>query len=549
MYKVMIIDDETMVRWGLRDLLDWEAEGFFVCEDGKDGKDGLQKLLRQKPDLALVDIKMPGMSGIELIGAAREQGFSGHFIILTGYSEFEFAKSAISMGVREYLLKPIDEEELQNCVRKIRRELDEKEGERIYHSVNEGIAREELLRRILLGSGSREELEEQIERYQLSFQEGILCVALLADLDGLAPGRQSPPDRVSGSMSVSRGSSDESRSLPDGQSVQGFQAGAESGHRSEAEGLFREKAEAFLQDESLYFQKAWMDGCVAIVCGGLDYKSWAELLAARNERLKRRFGSGLLIGVGHNVNKWPDLCYSCEFARFMLEQKFLFGHYTVLSISTIEEQQKIVENPSVEQFVMLIEVGALEEIRECAEKFKTYCISCLMKEMDIKIQILYHLMLIRGKIEKKYGSLADSAAGLMEELNQAQELNRLVELYVQIMQDMCRQIGSDGADMVIKRMYYYMEKNYDQDLKLESFAKMFNYNSNYLGKIFRREIGDSFNNALDTIRIANAKRLLSQTDLKVYQISEQVGYRNIDYFYLKFKKYVGVSPKEYKKIL
>ena len=76
---------------------------------------------------------------------------------------------------------------------------------------------------------------------------------------------------------------------------------------------------------------------------------------------------------------------------------------------------------------------------------------------------------------------------------------------------------------------------------------MFNYNSNYLGKIFRKEMGDSFNNILDTIRIANAKRLLLETDMKVYQISEQVGYSNIDYFYLKFKKYVGISPKEYKK--
>lgn len=82
---------------------------------------------------------------------------------------------------------------------------------------------------------------------------------------------------------------------------------------------------------------------------------------------------------------------------------------------------------------------------------------------------------------------------------------------------------------------------------MESFAKMFNYNSNYLGKIFRKEMGDSFNNILDTIRIANAKRLLLETDMKVYQISEQVGYSNIDYFYLKFKKYVGISPKEYKK--
>ena len=135
----------------------------------------------------------------------------------------------------------------------------------------------------------------------------------------------------------------------------------------------------------------------------------------------------------------------------------------------------------------------------------------------------------------------------MEEMNRSEKLEILTSQYCRIMQDICCQIGSDDSATVIKRMYYYMEKNYGQDLKVESFARMFNYNSNYLGKIFRKEMGDSFNNILDTIRIVNAKRLLLETDMKVYQISEQVGYGNIDYFYLKFKKYVGISPKEFKK--
>lgn len=267
----------------------------------------------------------------------------------------------------------------------------------------------------------------------------------------------------------------------------------------------------------------------------------------RNERLGRKCGEGLLIAVGHNVNKWYDLCYSYEFAQFMLKQEFLFGHYDVLSIDTIEQQQKTVECPSTEQFVMLIEVGDLDGIAECVEKFKTYCMKRLMKEMDIKIQIIYNLMIIRGEIEKKYGSLTGQIMKLMEDMNRAEKLNLLMDLYCRILQDMSRQIGSDDSGTVIKRMYYYMEKNYSKDLKVEGFAKMFNYNSNYLGKIFRKEMGDSFNNILDTIRIVNAKRLLRETDMKVYQISEQVGYSNIDYFYLKFKKYVGISPKEYKK--
>lgn len=502
MHKVMIIDDEEMIRWGVKDLLDWEAEGFAFCEDGRDGRDGLKKLLEYKPDLAFVDIKMPGMSGIDLIQAARETGYEGCFVLLTGYSEFEFAKSAIKLGVKEYLLKPIDEDELGECVRRIREELVHKEGERSYHSANEDIAREELFRRIILHMDAKEILEEQMKRYQISFGEEILCAAILTDREMLS--------------------------------------------RKES-GEFQEKVKYFLNREGLYDEKMVMDNQIVLVSFGLDYKRWVELLMERNERLGRKCGEGLLIAVGHNVNKWYDLCYSYEFAQFMLKQEFLFGHYDVLSIDTIEQQQKTVECPSTEQFVMLIEVGDLDGIAECVEKFKTYCMKRLMKEMDIKIQIMYNLMIIRGEIEKKYGSLTGQIMKLMEDMNRAEKLNLLMDLYCRILQDMSRQIGSDDSGTVIKRMYYYMEKNYSKDLKVEGFAQMFNYNSNYLGKIFRKEMGDSFNNILDTIRIVNAKRLLRETDMKVYQISEQVGYSNIDYFYLKFKKYVGISPKEYKK--
>lgn len=502
MYKVMIIDDEAMIRWGIHDLLDWEEEGFVFCEDGRDGLDGLKKLLEYRPDLVLVDIKMPGMSGIELIQAARGEGYEGSFIILTGYAEFEFAQSAVRLGVKEYLLKPIDEEELKNCVRRIRDELIRKEGEQVYHFANETIAREELLRRIILQMESREELEEEIERYRIPFGENILCAAILTDRELLS---------------------------------------------AMDSGSFQEKVSTFLKDEGLYDERIMMEGRMVLIRFGQDYKTWENLLSRRNEWVRKRYGQGLLIAVGHNVNQWYDLCYSYEFARFMLEQNFLLSRYDVLSINTIEEQQRNVECPSAEQFMILIEVGDLDGIRENVEKYEIYCRKRLMKEMDIKIQIMCNLLTIRSGIEKKYGAMAGPAMELMEKMNQSEKLDVLMEQYCRVLYDMCRQIGGDDPGTVIKRMYYYMEKHYDQDLKVESFARMFNYNSNYLGRIFRKEMGDSFNNILDTVRIANAKRLLLETDMKVYQISEQVGYGNVDYFYLKFKKYVGVSPKEYRK--
>lgn len=500
MYKAMIIDDEEIVRWGIRDLIDWEAEGFGLCEDGHDGRDGLKKLLEQMPDLVLVDIKMPGISGIELIRAARDSGFQGRFVILTGYSEFEFAKAAISLGVEEYLLKPVDEEELALCVRKVGTQLDRQTQETLRRSADEETAREELLRKLLLRMGSREELGRQMEDYGISFREESLCVAILTD----------------------------------------------GGVEGDTERYAR-KCTDFLKESALYRYKTTMEGRVVLISQGLDYKSWARMLSARNERLRTKEGEALVVAVGNNVGNWYELSYSYKFARSMLEQEFLLGQVDVLSISAIEEQQKKAENPPAEYFLMLAEVGDLEGIREGVEKFRTYCIRNLMKEADVKMQVLYNLMTIRGSIEKKYGSCDGDVASQLEQLGNAGQLDLVMELYASILQDICINIGRDGSDTVIKRMYYYMEKNYGQEMKLESFAKMFNYNANYLGKVFRKEIGDSFNNILDSIRITNAKRLLEETDLKVYQISEQVGYRNIDYFYLKFKKYVGISPREYQK--
>lgn len=123
MLKVLVIDDEPIVREGLKKIIDWEGNGYTICGEGIDGIDGLNKILTLKPDLVLIDLKMPGIFGIEVINMAQEKGFSGEFIILTGYSDFSFAQSAIRLGVRSYILKPIDEEELLETIKNIREEI------------------------------------------------------------------------------------------------------------------------------------------------------------------------------------------------------------------------------------------------------------------------------------------------------------------------------------------------------------------------------------------------------------------------------------------
>src|SRR5690554_896507 len=114
MFKVMIVDNEPNIRKGLRYIIDWEKYNYTITDLAKNGKDAIEKLQKNYPDLIITDIKMPGMDGLDLIKYIREELNDDNikFIILSGYDEFSYAKEAIKYNVRSYLLKPIDEDEL-----------------------------------------------------------------------------------------------------------------------------------------------------------------------------------------------------------------------------------------------------------------------------------------------------------------------------------------------------------------------------------------------------------------------------------------------------
>lgn len=507
LFTAMIIDDEKTVREGIRELIDWEAAGFRLGTSGKDGRDGLVNILRENPELVLIDIKMPGLNGLEVIKEAKSQGFKGHFLILTGFSEFEYAKSAISMGVDGYLLKPIDEDELLEYAERIRKQLEEEISLQSYHSQNEDKARQELLRRVVLNEGEPEQLEEEIGLYRLALDAGCFCVALCRE--------------------------------------------EETEQERDGKGL-REKARRLIEGDNACIGMFSIEDQMVLVGRSIEYSLWKNRLSKRMKRVESYFGSGLKIAIGNNVRSWQELFCSYESARYLMDQAFVFDREDILTIDLICGLEGSREAVSIEWMEMLIEVGEVEGIKRAMDMFRDYCTWHLLKEAEIKLLLVQDLVQLQLRLSKKYASPAlsnEALQGLLKELMAAEDMQGLLGCYERALTSLSRKIGAGGGGNIIRRVYYYMEKNYDKDLKLEGIAKTFNYNSAYLGKLFRKEMGENFNNSLDMIRITNARRLLQETNLKVYQISEQVGYSSIDYFYMKFKKYVGISPKEYRKNL
>ncbi|MGF7144682.1 two-component system response regulator YesN [Anaerotaenia torta] len=504
MYQLMIIDDEPVVRTGIKQLIPWEDYNFQICAEGLDGKDGLRKVLEYLPDLVLVDVKMPGMSGIELIREAKKEGFEGKFIILTGYSDFEFAKSAVNLGVRAYLLKPIDEDELLENIREVLDELDAKKHLDDYYTLSELKARQEVLHRLLQHSADKETLRREIRLYGMDFNYHSFCTAIIS-------ARNSDP----------------------------------AGGR----GLSKECQDAMMR-ELTHGDKLEVDDRLVLICKGQPYQEVLRILLKNNERMKRITGESVFIAIGHDVANWEDLSFSYECAKLLSEYEFLYRDNEAVSIEILNQMGMNEVGNFTDQLFSLIEIGDSEAIRQVLRDLKNNYKNRLMKEAEIKVLVIHNMVLLHSILERRYENKQEELPDfdqLIEGIKHVESLEGLMELVEQYCLKAKDCIGASTTDVVVKRMIAFMEKNYDQDLKLEAIARLFNYNSAYLGKIFKKEMGESFNNMLDHIRIANAKRLLTETNLKIYQVSKRVGYGNIDYFYSKFKKYVGISPKEFKK--
>ena len=171
---------------------------------------------------------------------------------------------------------------------------------------------------------------------------------------------------------------------------------------------------------------------------------------------------------------------------------------------------------------------------------------------DVKLFLSDLYLQIKEKMNHIYNTVNipfPTNTAVLDFINKKYYLYEIILFFSEQAEIIMNAIGNSSRDSVLDDILYYIDHNYQTNIKLESIAPLFGYNSAYLGKIFNKTVGESFNSYVDHIRIEHSKELLMQNKLKVYEIAEQVGYKNVDYFHKKFKKYVGESPAEFRKQL
>lgn len=502
MNTYLVIDDEAIIREGIPSLIHWEDEGFQLVGTAADGRDGLKKTLTLQPDLVLVDIKMPGMDGLEMIRRARDAGFRGEFIILTAHSKFEYARTAISFGVGQYLLKPIDEDELLKIVRTIRTRIAERDHMR---KTDEDYGRLRFihgLRAVLLKVKLEDDpMKDRIDAY---FREhgGFACVVLVQDTMTL-PGNA----------------------------------------HTEFEGMMADRPPLH-GSEHIGFMLEWT--YVQIVFG----RTYSEVKHLLKERVTLADNVGSFpMAVGHNISHWEDLAYSYEIAQLLLSRRFVFEEGEILSYDLLLEAEATQPAIDTRTLVDAIYFADRSKIQEIMYQLRNNARYAFLTEHQVRQNLKELTLYITNSV--KEAEMQDLKA-LNTALTEAAYLTDLLdELHawlwaVSVAVQKGVQSSSGGSATVVEQVRYYVKHNYAADLSLDLMAEKLNYNSNYLGRLFRQTIGHSFSQELDRVRLEAATQLLETSDLKIYEIAEQTGFTNQDIFYRKFRSVYGHTPNSYR---
>lgn len=511
METVFIADDERAIREGLKHIIDWESYGFTICGDAGNGEEALSKILELDPSLVLIDIRMPKLHGIDVIEAARQKGFSGKIIIISGFSDFKYAQAAIRQGVEYYLTKPVDEDELLDVVTKIKEQLNrERKTNQVLHHYKEK-AKKEILDDLVTGQAdisliNIEEMHMVSNVYQVVIYEQYMR------------NQDTMPYQFADLLRVTN-------------------------------------------NGSSTFEHLKKDGKDVIILKG-DYAldKFQRFLDHYNESTPQKDSplDTLFLAYGCAVNNITDICRSYEQATALITRRFYCsnGQHTLgyEALPDFKEKTSSITSEKLSYYCQTltdyIQAFNRKMIAETLNDITHYLYEVKDDISAVKLFLTDIFLQIKETINRTYPSISidlSTNSEIIEYIDHQFYLYDIIQYMTDKFELIMASIGTSSRDSILDDIIFYIDHNFQSNIKLESIAPLFGYNSAYLGKIFSKAVGENFNNYVDHIRIEHAKKLILENKLKVYEISEQVGYKNVDYFHKKFKKYVGISPAEYRK--
>jgi two-component system response regulator YesN len=508
MINILIVDDEQIVREGLRYILNWKELGFCICGEASNGIEAIEMIHRYQPGLVLLDIRMPGMYGTDLMEKVRKEGFQSSFIILSGYSDFKYAQAALHCGASFYLTKPIDEDELSRAVLSVREKIESQTVLKNSRTQYLRKAKTTVLSDLLTGK----EFNPAINYMELGLSSPIYQVIIY---EGYTPYFRSYS--------------------------------------------FADLLRVTNQDNGSFEHIVINSQDVILLKGNFALERFYACLHHYDEGTQK--GSPLdtiFLTYGPTVSSLTQIHSSYEICCDLMSRRFFCAeNQHVFSYESLPDDSSTPSALTTEmsqnyskQITDYIIANNHRRIGDLLNSLSDFLFTSRNEISSIKYFLADIFLQIKQSIMHTYSNsdipFVHNAA-ILELIENKYYLYEIMLYFTEQFDMIMRAIGNSSNDSIFDDILDYIHHNYAKQLKLETLAPLFGYNSSYLGKLFTQKMNLSFNSYLDEIRITQAIHLLDDTNLKVYEIANRVGYNNVDYFHQKFKKRMQISPAEYRK--
>ena len=534
--KVFLVEDEMVIRRGIKNSIDWEKEGYIFCGEASDGELAYPMIIKEKPDILITDIRMPFMDGLELCKLVKKELPNIKILILSGYDEFDYAKEAIRLGVTEYLLKPISSgkllEALNGVSESIRREKEDKDLVRKY----------------------MEEMRENTEHEKQKFFEQMIA-GNLSMADALETGKKYEMNLSAGMYNLL---------------LFRFTLGEENRKSGELLGEAEYAIEKLTERLEYVFEfQRGVEG-------------WAFLLMADNEEqmservkelskdleeiMKNYSTIAYFGGIGQPVARLRELEESFREAERALAARFTMELNRIISVEDIRMAQDVDTLDDIE----ITSFGEIEKTRTMLEKFlnngaedeidefvdvyinelpEENLKSVLMRQyiiMDAYIVMMSFCEKIEG-IEGEMQAQSEELKNSMKTIQTLEEIKNYIRMLLKKIIGVRDTISGRRYSDIIEIAKDQIRKTYMSDeISLNTIAAEVGMSPSYFSSIFSKEMGKTFVEYLTEIRMDRAKELLMCSSMKTSEIGYEVGYKDPHYFSYIFKKTQNCTPKEFR---
>jgi two-component system response regulator YesN len=532
MFQLLVAEDEEMIRNKILNNIDWKEHGFSRVFSASDGFEALEIARNNHIDIVITDIQMPGMSGIELIRELKRLHGRIRTIIITAYAEFEYAKESIKLSVDDFILKPFQSRDLLAIARRIveeivreRSELKEVESLRKQLRENRDALREKLFHD-LIGNTFIGNVGSDLE---------YLGLAQLKDCDYFIA-----VVNINNFMDLIQGNDEEQKYICN-LTLYSWAVRFLTAYETQGWNIVNYKIDQIV----IIFHK--------------DPECVISILEELIDRGAKDLGYSLSVGIGNKYRNPTDMCISYREACSAAMLSCIYGKGMVYFFNDINlgntfysKQLHILSNTGLYEN---IKIGALEEIKKDVVEIISQIKSAKL-ELEAVNTIVSSIILLSSKTVNELGynifDIMGESFSMDFRLNEINDLVQLEEWLFGFFFKVNEYIGqkrSNRNESLVAGIKDHIDANYHSNITLTGISKAFGISTGYLSSLFAEYTGFNFIDYLSNLRIQKAKSLLKNSDLRIYEIAEAVGYRDAYYFSAAFKKIVGINPSDYREKL